>query len=82
MIYLFATLFVREAWLIICSHDSLASPLADLAAQICFPTLAHLTISAEGLRWESLSKGIQSEPCLMQNTLVAAFVSLSQQYWS
>ena len=53
-------LLVSEAGFVIGSHDSLPSPLPNLPAKICLPTLAHFALSAEGLQ------GQESVPALYQ----------------
>lgn len=53
-------LLVSEAGFVVGSHDSLPSPLPDLAAKICLPTLAHFALSAKGLQEQ------ESVPALYQ----------------
>lgn len=40
---------VREARLVVCLHDSLASPIAHSRAQVCLIAPAHFALATESL---------------------------------
>lgn len=76
MVDLLATLLVGETRLVICSHDALASPLTDLAAQIGLAALAHLALSAKGLQMTCTVSNFMQLKCFGSNALKDAVACL------